>query len=86
MTELKVKLSLNSLSADITGILGSEQVSQLVNSMIENYIPQMLDTNSNDIGEMISKYAMPIANEYLHELTLSDIIGGGNGNDKPCIV
>lgn len=86
MTELQIVLSLNSISSDISGILGSEQTSFLFNTMIENSMPQMLDTYSTDIGQMISKYVTPIANEYLHELTLSDIIGGGNGNDKPCIV
>lgn len=87
MIELKLVLSLNSLRSDISGILGSEQTSFLFNKMIESSIPQTLDTYSADIGQLISEYVTPIANEYLHELTLSDIIGGGNGgNDSPCIV
>lgn len=86
MTELEILLSLKSFSSNITGILGSERTSFLVNTMLENLIPELLDTYSTDIGQMVSKYVTPIANEYLHELTLSDIIGGGSGNDKPCVV
>lgn len=87
MTELQTTLSLNSLNSNISGILGSEQVSNFFNAFIEELMPQMLDTYSTDIGLMISEYVTPIANEYLHELTLSDIIGGGNGNDEPpCVV
>lgn len=86
MTELQTILSLNSINSNISSILGSEQASHFFNAIIENLLPQMLDTYSNDIGQIISEYVTPIANEYLHELTLSDIIGGGNGNDKPCVV
>lgn len=87
MTELQTLLSLNSLNSNISGILGSEQTSLIFNDMIETLIPQLLDTYSSDVGQMISKYVTSIANEYLHELTLSDIIGGfGDGNVKPCVV
>lgn len=85
MTELQIVLSLNSLRSEISGILGSDETSKIVNMMIEDSIPQMLDTYSSDIGETISEYLIPIANKYLHELTLADIIGGGSDNDKPCL-
>lgn len=88
MTELKPVLLLKSLNSNITGIMGDEQLTGVFNQIFEELIPKMLIANSNDIGLMISKYVTPIANDYLHKLTLSDIIGGGccNGNDKPCIV
>lgn len=86
MTQLQTLLSLKSLSSNITGILGSDEVSFAVNMMIEDLLPQMLDAYITDIGVMISEYLRPIANEYLHKLTLSDIIGGGGTDDKPCVV
>lgn len=86
MTELQIVLLLHSLNSNISGILGSEQTSLIFNTMIENSIPELLSTYSTDIGQFISKYVTSIANEYLHELTLSDIIGGGNGNEQPCVI
>ncbi|KAJ6635287.1 hypothetical protein Bhyg_13872 [Pseudolycoriella hygida] len=85
MTKLQTVLSLNSINSDISGILGSEQTSLFFNTMIENSLPQLLDDYSDDISELMIEYVTPIANEYLHKLTLSDIIGGGNGNDEPCV-
>ncbi len=86
MTELQVLVSLKSLSSDISGILGSDEASLFFNMMIEDQLPQMIDTYSIDIGQVVCEYFTPIANNFLHNLTLSDIIGGGHGNDKPCTV
>lgn len=83
MTQLQTLLSLKSLSSDIAGILGSGDISFVVNRLLEESLPQMLDTYSTEIGQMISEYLRPIANEYLHKLTLWDIIGGG-GTDNAC--
>lgn len=82
MTEFQSVLSLNSLKSNISGVLGSEEMSIYVNMMLEDLLPEMLDTYSSTIGEMISEYLIPFANKYLHELTLSDLIGGGNDENK----
>ncbi|XP_037037542.1 uncharacterized protein LOC119075248 [Bradysia coprophila] len=86
MTQLQTLLALNSLSSNIAGILGSDEASFVFNKMIEELLPKMLDTYSTDIGQMISEYLRPIANQHLHKLTLSDIIGGGGTDKPPCDV
>lgn len=77
--DLKVVISLDDCTSEITGILGDGFVNRKMNEFICEFILIGINDSQNEITNAIEENVKPKINEFLGNHTLSDF--GGHGNE-----
>ncbi|KAJ6636437.1 hypothetical protein Bhyg_15027 [Pseudolycoriella hygida] len=82
MTSLDIDVNMGSTFSDSTGVYDSRIVSTLFNIAFERTLRDVFDNNKENLETFLENLLIPLANGYLNELTLQDLlglIGGGSG-------
>lgn len=87
LTSLDVDINMGSTFSDCTGVYDSRIVSTLFNIAVERTVRDVFDNNKANLETSLENLLIPLANQYLNELTLQDLLnligGGSNGADVP---
>lgn len=75
MLEFNSNLVVDAVSSNIQGILGGGESDELYNRLIEELIPELLQSNKAEVGRYISDSIMGPVNKVLNTMTVADLIG-----------
>lgn len=84
--EMDTLAAIDSVASRITGLMDSQEETDLYNELIEQLLPELLQTNRRQMSDTISALLMPVINEFLADVTLGDLIGAGDdgGSELLC--
>lgn len=75
------EVSIDSVRSQISGLMDSEEETQLYNEFIEQLLPDLVQTNRRELSDALGAVLMPLINEQLADLTIGDLIGQSNADD-----
>lgn len=75
MNEFNSILLIDAVTSNIEGILGGGEAEEFYNEVIEQIVPELLQTNTAEVGRFISDSIMGPVNKVLNTMTLADLIG-----------
>lgn len=74
IVEMDTQLSVDRVESRFEGINGSKDDSDFYNSMIELLLPGLLAQNQGELSDAIRTILVPVINELLAGITLSDLV------------
>lgn len=83
LIDFKVKIILDNIDCDITGLLGDGFVNHKMNELIEEFVLMGINDNQQEITNTIEDTVKPLVNDFLDQHPLDDLIGGGGGSGEP---
>lgn len=66
---------MDAVTSNIEGILGGGEADEIYNDVIEQMVPELLQSYTAEVGRYISDSIMDPVNEVLNTMTLADLIG-----------
>lgn len=66
---------MDAVTSNIEGILGGGEADDFYNNVIEQMVPELLQSNTAEVGRYISDSIMGPVNKVLNTMTLADLIG-----------
>lgn len=86
LKELSVYVSLGEVNSDIGGLSKISIINKKLNRIIEEWIMLSINDNTNKIAELTNSMVLPIVNDIIGDMSLSDLLGmiagGGNGEEE----
>uniref|UniRef100_A0A182QKK9 Hemolymph juvenile hormone binding protein n=1 Tax=Anopheles farauti TaxID=69004 RepID=A0A182QKK9_9DIPT len=73
MNELKANVRLGSLQNNIEGMLIGNELSDLLNVVIQDLVPSVLVNFAPEVTEIISRVGIPLADSILNTMTMDDL-------------
>lgn len=79
LKSLEVRTHLGEVDSEIGGLLGDGSVNEKMNEYIAEVVETVINENEDLIAETIENVALPAVNSVLDEVSITDVIGGGDG-------
>lgn len=79
LKSLEVRTHLGEVDSEIGGLLGDGSVNEKMNEYIAEVVETVINENEDLIAETIENVALPAVNSVLEEVSITDVIGGGDG-------
>ncbi|KAI5631216.1 hypothetical protein NE865_16077 [Phthorimaea operculella] len=75
LRELAIDLNIHDVNVQVTGMVGSSVLNNLINSLVQNAAQSLLVDQMQDISAMLSRELFDTVNEFLSRFSLQDILG-----------
>lgn len=79
LKSLEVRTHLGEVDSEIGGLLGDGSVNVKMNEYLAEVVETVINENEDLIAETIENVALPVVNNVLDDVSISDVIGGGDG-------
>lgn len=79
LKSLEVRTHLGEVDSEIGGLLGDGSVNEKMNEYLAEVVETVINENEDLIAETIENVALPVVNNVLDDVSISDVIGGGDG-------
>lgn len=79
LKSLEVRTHLGEVDSEIGGLLGDGSVNEKMNEYLAEVVETVINENEDLIAETIENVALPAVNSVLEEVSITDVIGGGDG-------
>ncbi|EDW03223.1 GH10611 [Drosophila grimshawi] len=79
LKSLDVRTHLGEVDSEIEGMLGDGNVNEMMNEYLAEAVEMAINENEDMIAETIEQIALPAVNSVLEEVSIGDIIAGGDG-------
>ncbi|KAJ2943795.1 hypothetical protein O0L34_g8115 [Tuta absoluta] len=75
LRELDIDVKINDVTVQITGMVGSSMLNNIINSMVQNAAQTILVDQMQGISQTLSRELFDAVNDYLSRFSLDDIFG-----------
>lgn len=79
LKSLEVRTHLGEVDSEIGGLLGDGSVNEKMNEYLAEVVETVINENEDLIAETIENVALPVVNNVLDDVSISDVIAGGDG-------
>lgn len=79
LKSLEVRTHLGEVDSEIGGLLGDGSVNEKMNAYLAEVVETVINENEDLIAETIENVALPVVNNVLDDVSISDVVGGGDG-------
>lgn len=79
LKSLEVRTHLGEVDSEIGGLLGDGSVNEKMNAYLAEVVETVINENEDLIAETIENVALPVVNNVLDDVSIADVIGGGDG-------
>ncbi|KAI8121092.1 hypothetical protein CVS40_7797 [Lucilia cuprina] len=87
LKEFSVYVSLGEVKSEIGGLSKIPIINRKLNRIIEEWFMLAVNDNTNKVAELTNSMVVPIVNDMLSDMSLSDLLGmlggGGSGESEP---
>ncbi|XP_030569893.1 uncharacterized protein LOC115769305 [Drosophila novamexicana] len=82
LKSLEVRTHLGEVDSEIEGLLGDGTVNVKMNEYLAEAVEMVINENEDLIAETIEQVALPVVNNVLDDVNITDVIAGGEGGEK----
>ncbi|XP_064542151.1 uncharacterized protein LOC135431131 [Drosophila montana] len=82
LKSLEVRTHLGEVDSEIEGLLGDGTVNEKLNVYLAEAVEMVINENEDLIAETIEQVALPVVNNVLDDINITDVIAGGEGGEK----
>ncbi|ALC39603.1 maker504 [Drosophila busckii] len=81
LKSLEVRTHLGEVDSEIEGMLGDGGINEKMNEYLAEAVEMAINENEDLIADTIESVALPVVNHALEDVSITDMINGGDGGD-----